>query len=276
VDEARGLVEVQAGIRWQALAADPAEPLDRARAAILAWAADPSAQATVGESVCLNAPGPDGRMVVACVESLTLVMSDGQMRRASRSVNPDLFRVTVGGYGLCGILYSVTLRLESLANCLPQAARGIGHADLVIDMPAERADAFLRIAELELASYRIAVADCSARHVSAGEPVFLGRKQGESIRIELALTSAATLAGKVRLADACRRIIGAAIDHGGGFALEAARHASREQVEACYPMISAFFAEKRRHDGADTLQNAWYRQVRNLLRRGSPESRRAA
>ena len=48
----------------------------------------------------------------AHVESLTLAMADGETRRCSRSENADLFRATLGGMGLTGIILSATFRLQ--------------------------------------------------------------------------------------------------------------------------------------------------------------------
>ena len=149
-------------------------------------------------------------------------------------------------------------------------------ADLELFLPPERADAFLRAAEAELGSRRVALAGCEASLIAVEEAVFLSVTPGESIRLQLALAAPPTLSGKVRVADACRWLIDAAIAHGGSFSLAAGLHASREQVESCYPMLGALLAEKRRHDPTERLQNAWYRHYRGLLRRESCEVRWAA
>ena len=48
----------------------------------------------------------------AHVESLTLATADGETRRCSRSDNADLFRATLGGMGLTGVILSASLRLR--------------------------------------------------------------------------------------------------------------------------------------------------------------------
>jgi FAD/FMN-containing dehydrogenase len=48
---------------------------------------------------------------VADVESLVLIDATGTARRCDRRENAELFRLAVGGYGLFGIIASVTLRL---------------------------------------------------------------------------------------------------------------------------------------------------------------------
>src|SRR3546814_13204659 len=45
------------------------------------------------------------------VESLALIDADGQLARASRHENPDLFALVAGGYGLFGAVVGITLRL---------------------------------------------------------------------------------------------------------------------------------------------------------------------
>src|SRR5204862_3292706 len=48
---------------------------------------------------------------VGDVESFKLLDSGGDLRNCSRTENPELFRLAIGGYGLFGFVYSVTLRL---------------------------------------------------------------------------------------------------------------------------------------------------------------------
>jgi FAD/FMN-containing dehydrogenase len=45
------------------------------------------------------------------VESFVLVDAEGETRRCSRQEDPELFRLAIGGYGLFGVVTSVTLRL---------------------------------------------------------------------------------------------------------------------------------------------------------------------
>ena len=64
--------------------------------------------------------GPDGRPVVAHVESLTLVTPDGLLRRIDRLTSGGLFALALGGQGLFGTLYSATLRVESLLRSVKE------------------------------------------------------------------------------------------------------------------------------------------------------------
>src|SRR5205814_7669149 len=110
LDAMHGLLEVQAATPWQAIAAE-LRPGD-ARANV------PTTMPTVGESIARNAAGPDGTPAVNHVASLTLVMPDGELRRVSRHREPELFALTVGGQGLFGTMYSITLQIPSLAQAV--------------------------------------------------------------------------------------------------------------------------------------------------------------
>src|SRR5438094_561680 len=48
---------------------------------------------------------------ISDVESFTLIDAKGELRPCSRTENAELFRLAIGGYGLFGFVYSVTLRL---------------------------------------------------------------------------------------------------------------------------------------------------------------------
>jgi FAD/FMN-containing dehydrogenase len=68
---------------------------------------------TVGGSLSVNAhgiahrPGP----LAATVVSIRIMLSTGEIKSASRSENPDLFRVAIGGYGLFGVILDADLQL---------------------------------------------------------------------------------------------------------------------------------------------------------------------
>ena len=108
LDPERGTVEVEAGIRWPALVqALAASPLTFAQKQT---GAD---ELSLGGAISANVHGRGLTMrpFVADVDSLVLVGADGRTVRCSRSDRPDLFALVAGGYGLFGVIYSVTLRL---------------------------------------------------------------------------------------------------------------------------------------------------------------------
>ncbi|NOS81917.1 MAG: FAD-binding oxidoreductase [Nitrospira sp.] len=113
-DSGSGLVEVEAGIQWPELIQ---ASLAMQEGAIKQWGivqkqtgAD---RLSVGGGLSANIHGRGLRLkpFVGDIESFKLVLADGQVMLCSRFQNSDLFKLAVGGYGLFGIVSSVTLRL---------------------------------------------------------------------------------------------------------------------------------------------------------------------
>lgn len=113
-DPEKGLIEVEGGIRWPELI----DYLVRAQEGLaFQWGilqkqtgAD---RLTIGGTVSANSHGRGLRLrpFIASVESLTLVDAKGEVVICSRTTNNELFRLAVGGFGLFGVVVSVTLRL---------------------------------------------------------------------------------------------------------------------------------------------------------------------
>lgn len=114
-DPENGLVEVESGITWPSPHRGTAPIADRRAIHSLTIAQKQTGadQLSIGGAVGANIHGRGLRMrpFIADIESLTLVNPTGQLQRCSREENSDLFRLLVGGYGMFGIVYSVTLRL---------------------------------------------------------------------------------------------------------------------------------------------------------------------
>lgn len=66
---------------------------------------------SVGGSISVNAHGMDHQAgaVMNSLQSVRIMLADGQVVTASRTENPELFRHVVGGYGLFGTILSATL-----------------------------------------------------------------------------------------------------------------------------------------------------------------------
>jgi FAD/FMN-containing dehydrogenase len=107
-DGHRRTIEVEAGIQWPRL-------LKALECGSITFAQKQTGadDLSIGGAVSANVHGRGLTMrpFVADVESLVIVGADGEPVRCSRDERPDLFRLVVGGYGLFGVVYSVTLRL---------------------------------------------------------------------------------------------------------------------------------------------------------------------
>ena len=68
---------------------------------------------SLGGALASNIHGRGLRMgpVIGDVECFELVDHEGRLVKCSREENSELFRLAVGGYGLFGVFYSVSLRL---------------------------------------------------------------------------------------------------------------------------------------------------------------------
>ena len=68
---------------------------------------------TLGGSMSVNAHGRDPRYgpMIQSVRSFRLMKADGSILQVSRTENPELFSLAIGGYGLFGIILEVDLEL---------------------------------------------------------------------------------------------------------------------------------------------------------------------
>ena len=113
-DRERGLIEAEAGIQWPKLIRTY---LDAQAGSAKQWGiAQKQTGAdtfTLGGSLASNvhARGLTMKPLISNVESFTLINADGKSMRCSRDENNQLFRLAIGGYGLFGLIESVTLRL---------------------------------------------------------------------------------------------------------------------------------------------------------------------
>lgn len=281
VDTALGLLEVQAATSWSALA----RQLAGHHTDIGAFARQAGLPATVGECVSLACPGPDGLPVTAHVESLTLVTPDGEMRRTGRDQHPELLRLVLGGQGVIGVLYSVTLSIDSLRR---SAAAALAPAELRLDdgapaagadctlaclLPPESLDAWLADMRAIAAERRLALLGISVRRTLPDASCALNWARREWAHAEVRFQAKPTLGASVGAAEARRALVAAALAHGGAMPIHDLRDATRAQLDTCYPALAAFIAEKRRIDPAERLQNAWYRRAAAALRPAACEVR---
>jgi FAD/FMN-containing dehydrogenase len=113
LDAERGMIEVEAGIQWPELYSYLKASENSGGAWAFAQKQTGADRLTLGGAISANVHGRALTLapIVADVESLRLVDSAGELRTCSRSEEPELFSLVVGGYGLFGVVYSVTLRL---------------------------------------------------------------------------------------------------------------------------------------------------------------------
>lgn len=144
-DRRRGLIEVQAGIRWPELL----RYLDHAQHG--RWpqwgirqkqtGAD---RLSIGGALAANIHGRglNFKPMIDDVESFTLIDADGRLRTCSRTENSELFTLAIGGYGLFGIIVAAQLRLVPRKK-VQRVVRIIDLEDLVPAVEGRIADGFL-------------------------------------------------------------------------------------------------------------------------------------
>jgi len=274
LDAVHGLLEVQAATPWHAIAEElrPGE----ARAKVH------TTMPTVGESVARNAAGPDGTPAVGHVASMTLVTAEGELRRVSRMRDAELFALAVGGYGLFGTMYSITLRIGTLARAVDRATgpremtlrphlRAARTLELLL--PPAAVDDFMQETDTRCSDWRIPLHSVALRETLPEEDSYLRWAQRDYAEVTLRLADPAGLGAAVRATQLRRELIEAAIAAGGSFQIASTADASREQTEACYPQLKSFLGQKRRFDPHERLINGWYVHQRNLFAREDCEVR---
>src|SRR6266446_3672875 len=113
-DQERGLIEAEAGIQWPKLIRTYLDAqAGKAKQWGIAQKQTGADTFTLAGSLSSNVHGRGLAMkpLISNIESFTLVNADGKSIRCSRDENGELFRLAIGGYGLFGLISSVTLRL---------------------------------------------------------------------------------------------------------------------------------------------------------------------
>ena len=153
-DRVAGTIEVGAGIQWPELIGYLHEAqVGEASPWGIVQKQTGSDRLSIGGSLAANAHGRglDFKPVVADIEGFTLVDAAGRIRHCNRSEHSDLFRLAIGGYGLFGVIATVTLRLAPRQRL--QRHVEIVSAD---ELPArfqERIDAGFRYGDFQFCTY---------------------------------------------------------------------------------------------------------------------------
>src|SRR5262249_18166162 len=115
-DREHGLLEAETGIQWPKLIRAYLDAqADETKQWGVAQKQTGADTFTLGGSLSSNVHGRGLRMkpLISNIESFTLITADGKSIRCSREENSELFRLAIGGYGLFGLIGTVTLRLVS-------------------------------------------------------------------------------------------------------------------------------------------------------------------
>ncbi len=162
-DRERGLIEAEAGIQWPELVAflvDAQDANDPERWTIIQKQSGAD-RFSLGGTISANGHGRGMTLapIVADIESMSIVDPAGEQRTISRREDGELFALVAGGYGLFGVIATVTLRLararileriveiraiDGLDEAFAERIRGgyvFGDFQFSID---ERSDGFLR------------------------------------------------------------------------------------------------------------------------------------
>lgn len=123
VDENHEFVTVGSGTRWRDLitALDP-----QGRSVSIMQSND---DFSVGGSISANCHGwqPNRPPIASSVERFRLLTARGDFVSCSRTENAALFALTLGGYGLFGVIIDATLRITK--NVMYTATRAVARAD---------------------------------------------------------------------------------------------------------------------------------------------------
>jgi FAD/FMN-containing dehydrogenase len=131
-DRERGLLEAEAGIQWPKLIrAYLNAQADEKKQWGIAQKQTGADTFTLCGSLSANVHGRGLRMkpIISNIDSFSLITADGKSIRCSREENSELFRLAIGGYGLFGLIDTVTLRLVP-RQTLRRVVEIIGAKDL--------------------------------------------------------------------------------------------------------------------------------------------------
>lgn len=387
-DATAGLITVEAGIYWPELIA-AIRQADREDAPQWAIAQKQTGgdRMSIGGALAANVHGRglSMRPIIADVESFVLVDPEGEARNCSRTENAELFRLVIGGYGLFGVVYSVTLRLaprqklqravsvidiEELMPAFEQRiadgflygdfqysiddssdnylTRGVfscyqpvspdtpipeNQRELTVDdwrrlilyahankpqafaeyvahylatdgqiywsdlhqlgyyeenyhraldqylgasapateviteiyVPRKFLATFMHDAAADFRQNKTEVVYGTIRLVERDEESFLAWARESFACIIFNLHVTHTPEGQEDAAAAFRRLIDRAIQYGGSYYLTYHKHATRSQVEQCYPQLPEFLRLKQHYDPAERFQSNWYRHYTEVF-----------
>src|SRR5687768_1372452 len=132
-------------------------------------------------------------------------------------------------------------------------------------VPRERLAAFMADVRKDFLRHRVDLVYGTVRLIEPDTESFLAWAKERFACVIFNLHVDHDARGMATSASAFRRLIDIAVHHRGNYFLTYHRHATAEQVSACYPMFPEFLAAKRRLDPQGVFQSDWYRHYRTLF-----------
>ena len=134
-----------------------------------------------------------------------------------------------------------------------------------IYVPRERLADFMAEAREDFRRNNVEVIYGTIRLIERDTESFLAWARQPYACVIFNLHTAHTPDGLQHSADAFRRLIDMAIRRSGSYYLTYHKHATREQVLACYPQFPEFLRLKRKYDPEERFQSDWYRHYRRMF-----------
>ncbi|MBC7852657.1 MAG: FAD-binding oxidoreductase [Pirellulaceae bacterium] len=145
LDREKGRIEVEAGIQWpELLTYLHKEQAGQASAWSIRQKQTGVDRVTMAGTLSANAHarGLKFKPIIDDVESFVLVDAAGKTQACSRTSNPELFRLAIGGYGLFGVITQVRLRLVKRQK-MERVVKVIPLRDLIDNVQQRIADGFV-------------------------------------------------------------------------------------------------------------------------------------
>ncbi len=165
-DRERGVIEVEAGVTLAALLGLLARPANGAGAWFLPVTPG-TRHVSVGGAIANDVHGKNHHSAGCFGEhvlDLRLLRSDGTVRTCSPTENADLFRATIGGLGLTGLILSARIALKAAPGLwMEHEDIRYGGLDAFYDLVAESLDDW---------EHTVAWLDCLARGPQLGRGIF--------------------------------------------------------------------------------------------------------
>jgi len=144
--------------------------------------------------------------------------------------------------------------------------RALGHSgsEVITELyvPRSRLVDFMGEAAADFRANRVEPVYGTVRSIRRDDETFLPWAREDYACVIFNLHVRHDRAGEAHAAATFRRLIDMAIRRDGSFYLTYHRHATRAQIEACYPRFREFLRRKLVHDPGEQFQSDWYRHYR--------------